>query len=136
MAGGTLNLLSNSSVSGNFVYGQNGYMFPLYNDHCNGGAAMGGGIFQANGTLNSPSGTNNVTNNTATPGNAGTGTWGLAGLSAPNYSRSGGNTCFTANSTANAQSTAGLYQSAGSLNQSAMANKSQLKRLPGIVIEL
>ena len=192
MYGGTLNLLSNSSVTGNSVYGQNGgnggngqagsasaqVTYSPFggnvvgHDHTdtrpggnggsggNGGLALGGGIYQAGGTLKSPSGTKNVSNNTAIPGNGGSGgaggplahwsdrgqgvssqpgsagSGGSTGASAPDYSRSGGQTVFTGNSTVNAQSTAGLYQSSGSINQSALALSNQLKRLPGVVVEL
>ena len=191
MAGGTLNLLSNSSVTGNYVYGQMGgdggngqngtASADAYTCGCHdtqrsnggnggyggeGGGAFGGGIYQAGGTLNSPSGSNNLYGNSATPGSGGYsgaggggGSWSggkcgytynrtsspgssptpnpyYSGSANANYDHAGGGTVFSSNSTASAQSVGGLYQSAGSINQAALRSASVPKRLPGVMIEL
>jgi hypothetical protein len=98
IGGGTLNLLSNSYVTGNYVYGQNGgnggngqngtasahqkggYCEVSGTQRSNGGnggsggsggSAIGGGIYLGAGTLNSPLGWNHVYNNYAQKGNGG-----------------------------------------------------------------
>jgi fimbrial isopeptide formation D2 family protein len=98
LGGGTLNLLSNCSITGNNVYGQNGGSGGSGNpgyvnfhvDTCDaedtsrvnggnggrggsGGQANGGGLYQAGGTLNSQSGGNIITGNSSTPGTGGNG---------------------------------------------------------------
>ena len=161
MAGGTLNLISNSSVTGNYVYGQNGgnggngqngsVTFSQNGGLCSvhdtnringgnggyggeGGSAMGGGIYQYAGTLNSPSGSANIYGNTASPGAGGSSGAGGSGgshsesvcdhsytrTSSPgssptpnpyysgsanaNYDHAGGQTVFSSNSTAKPRS--------------------------------
>jgi len=98
LGGGTLNLFSNSSITGNSVYGQNGGVGGSGNngyvnfhvDTCDaentsrvnggnggsggsGGEANGGGLYQAGGTIYSPSGGGNITGNTPYPGTGGKG---------------------------------------------------------------
>ena len=105
----------------------------------NGGVALGGGIYQSGGTLNSPSGWNNIYNNLATGGSGGGGgngtsgapsgddcKWsgksggssGSTGQAAANYSYDGGNRLFTSKATANAQSVSGsgMTMSGGTLS--------------------
>ena len=105
----------------------------------NGGVALGGGIYQNGGTLNSPSGWNNIYNNLATGGAGGGcgggssgapssdvckwsgksgGSNGSTGQAAANYSYDGGNRLFTSKATANAQSVSGsgMTMSGGTLS--------------------
>jgi fibronectin-binding autotransporter adhesin len=103
MSSGTLNLLSNSVISGNTVQGQagaygqkggNGDAHEASLGTCtehddaggggvggSGGAALGGGLYQAGGTLNCPNGTSaTIANNISEPGAGGAG--GAGGNSA------------------------------------------------------
>ncbi len=106
-----------------------------------GGNALGGGLYQAGGTLNSPVGASNILGNSADPGSGGAGgeggegaiadiynselkgpngapgKTGAAGASSPNYDRGGGETVFTSNATSSAMVVSGgLYSVAGTLN--------------------
>ncbi len=145
--GGTLNLLSNSSIAGNTVQGQNGGAGQKGGEDVgsststgqnggnggNGGNALGGGLYQAAGTLVSPVGASTIEDNTAEPGTGGAagasgevtdGAWpgkpgstGTNGTGSANYDRVGGATVFTANATESALSVSGgLYQSSGGLS--------------------
>lgn len=127
----------------------------------NGGVALGGGIYQAGGTINSPSGWNNISSiyNSATGGSGGSGGAGTSGApsgdvckwsgksggasgnpgtAAAAYSYDGGNRVFTSNATANAQSVkaSGMMMSGGTLNASIRATASNLKGARNITLEL
>jgi hypothetical protein len=190
LAGGTLNLLSNTSITGNTVRGQaggagekggQGSSSTHYNanavkstcDNKNGGAggdggqggdALGGGIYQTGGTLNSPSGVDNISGNAADPGAGGAegaggngasssgplchcnasggvaGQPGRSGAAMAQYSHAGGGTAFSAGSTSAALAVSGgLYMTSGTLNASSAtfaASGALLNPLSGVTVEL
>jgi hypothetical protein len=179
IGGGTLDLLSNTTVTGNTVQGQNGAQgqdgipgwyggyWTTYEDGQDGGQggeggdALGGGLYQAGGTLNSPVGAAQITGNTAIPGKGGpggtggapaeyqgktygspgtAGASGASGASSPNYSHAGGATVFTSKATSAALAvTGGLYAVGGTLANPAAAPASPgagLNRLPGVTVQL
>ncbi len=116
MSGGTLNLLSNTSITGNTVYGEsggdgqkggagsinttwagdcnNGVNGGNGGDGGNGGNAEGGGLYIDGGTLNIPAGDSSIiANNTATPGQGGAaGAGGAQGHSSRGWHTENGNT--------------------------------------------
>lgn len=174
---GTLNFLSSSSITGNTVQGSaggNGGKGGSGRTHgastfdCdytnggrggnggNGGNALGGGLYQANGTLNAPSSSLNISGNIETPGGAGLG--GGGGQSGENegiecgWGTSGYGTNGSAGSNGNGQ---GYYIAGGGQTYSSSAvvgalsvdtssgvhgagssRNSGLKKLPGVILEL
>lgn len=190
LANGILNLLSNSYVinnsaiatkGGNGGNGANGSASAKqsacdapYDTHRTnggnggsggqGGSALGGGIYQSSGTLNSSSSTSNIYSNVATPGSGGSsgsagsgGSWhsscgsynrtsqsgtvptpnpASSGSAIANYDHAGGQSVFTGNATTGAQSFGGLYQASGSLNSAAFAKVNEPKRLPDVIVNL